>query len=124
MVDTHAFSKPELIPVPEFLPRLDRNFRPAVLANRAFERETAESGVPLVIGLERDNGKFSRFETKAFPDQHPDAAANLYIAERLLKFLLWQRGGYKAFIGGPSSVGEYLQKCYSTSGDRRFDYHF
>jgi predicted NBD/HSP70 family sugar kinase len=124
MMDTHTVLNPNFIPVPEFLPPLDPGFRPAALAHRAFERETSEIGVPLVIGLERENGKFSRFETKAFPDNHPYAAANLYFAERLLKFLLWQRGGYKAYIGGPRSVGEYLQKCYSPAGERRFDYHF
>jgi predicted NBD/HSP70 family sugar kinase len=42
----------------------------------------------------------------------------------LLKFLIWQRGGYKAYIGGPRSIGNYLRKCYSPTGERQFDYHF
>ena len=124
MVKNKPLPKTEWIPVPGFMPPLDPGFRPAALAHRIFARETAENGVPLVIGLERENGKISRFEATVLPDDHPETAANLYFAERWLKFLLWQRGGYKAYIGGPLGVGEHLQVCYSPSGERRFDYHF
>ena len=112
-----------LIP-PKLLPPLDPDFRPAVLANRAFERTVAEAGVPLVIGLQRDGGKATRFETRVFPEGHPSAAANLPYVERLVKFLLWQKGGYKVFIGGPRSVGEFIQRCYAPGGARAFDFDF
>jgi predicted NBD/HSP70 family sugar kinase len=103
---------------------LDEGFRPAVLANRAFQQDVAGTGEQLIIGLERDNGKLSRFETRVLPERHPRAEANLHYVERLLKFLIWQRGGYKAYIGGPRSIGNYLRKCYSPTGERQFDYHF
>jgi predicted NBD/HSP70 family sugar kinase len=80
--------------------------------------------VPLVLGLERVNGSLSRFETLVFPDDHPQAAANLMYAERLVKFLLWQKGGWKVYVGGPRRVGEYIQACYAPDGARAFDYHF
>ncbi|MFW6116596.1 MAG: ROK family protein [bacterium] len=108
------------------MPPLDKGFRPAVLANRAFRREVDESkaGVPLVLGLERPGGAVSRFETEVFPEDHPWSDANLMYAERLFKFLLWQRGGWKAYVGGPRSVGSYIRVCYSPGGAREFDYHF
>jgi predicted NBD/HSP70 family sugar kinase len=111
---------------PNFVPPLDAAFRPAVLANRAFRREleTAGGGVPLVIGLERTSGAISRFETRVFPAAHPRAAANMMYAERLFKFLIWQRGGYKAYVGGPHAIGDYIQKCYAPDGQRAFDLHF
>jgi predicted NBD/HSP70 family sugar kinase len=112
-----------LIP-PQLTPPLDDEFRPAALANRAFEIETSQAGIPLIIGLEREAGKVSRFETRIYPEGHPGAAVNPYYAERLLKFLLWQRGGNKIFIGGPSNIGKYLQTCYSPHGKRKFEYHF
>ena len=58
---------------PKFVPPLDPNFRPAVLANRAFRKEVTASGVgvPLVLGLERAEGEVSRFETQVFPEGHP-----------------------------------------------------
>lgn len=109
---------------PRFLPPLDGNFRPAALAHRAFTEEVGAQGVPLIIALERDADKISRFETRVFPEDHPRAGANLFYAERLVKFLLWQRGGYRLYIGGPSSIGEHIRKCYSPEGPRQFDYHF
>jgi predicted NBD/HSP70 family sugar kinase len=111
---------------PRYLPPLDPGFRPAVLTNRAFAKAVvaAGSGVPLVLALERANGELSRFETMVFPKGHPQAEANLQYAERLVKFLLWQRGGWKVYVGGPRSIGEYIQKLYSADGERKFDYHF
>ncbi len=111
---------------PHFVPPLDPGFRPAVLANRAFRAEVEASrvGVPLVIGLERTGGTLSRFETMVFPEKHPRAGANLRYAERLVKFLLWQRGGWKVYIGGPRSIGEHIRRTYAPDGPRAFDYHF
>jgi predicted NBD/HSP70 family sugar kinase len=109
---------------PQFVPPMDDEFRPAVLANRAFEKEATAVSVPLVFGLEREAGKLSRFETRVFPETHPRAGANPYYAERILKFLIWQRGGSKVYIGGPRSIGEHLQRCYTPAGKRDFDYHF
>lgn len=111
---------------PTFVPPLDEEFRPAVLANRAYQQEVEESGagVPLVIGLERAADSVSRFETTVFPDEHPRAGANRLYVERLVKFLLWQRGGWKVYVGGPRGIGEYLQQCYAPAGPRAFDFHF
>jgi predicted NBD/HSP70 family sugar kinase len=114
-----------LIP-PTFVPPLEPEFRPAVLTNRAFRQEVAASGrgVPLAIGLERADGGISRFDTVAFPDGHPRADANLAYAERLVKFLLWARGGWKVTVGGPQAVGEHIARTYAPGGARAFDYHF
>ncbi len=100
---------------PSIVPPLDPGFRPAVLANRAFRQAVAASGVgvPLVLGLERVNGSLSRFETTVFPDDHPQADANLMYAERLVKFLLWQHGGWKVYVGGPRHIGEYIRATYA-----------
>ncbi|HRK35735.1 MAG TPA: ROK family protein [Candidatus Hydrogenedentes bacterium] len=111
---------------PRQTPPLDPEFRPAVLANHAFLREVDESGagVPLVLGLERADGSISRFETQVYRDGHSRSRANLEYAERLLKFLLWQRGGWRVYVGGPKSIAEHLAKCYSPTGPRAFDYQF
>ncbi|MCX6035141.1 MAG: ROK family protein [Chloroflexi bacterium] len=109
---------------PKLVPPLENAFRPAVLANRAFEKEVADVGVPLVIGILRDKGELARFTTKVFPEGHPRVQANLPYVERLIKFLLWQRGGFKVYIGGPNSIGDYIRKCYAPDGERKFDYHF
>jgi predicted NBD/HSP70 family sugar kinase len=113
----------ELIP-PKIFPPLDEGFRPAILANRNFQVQVSPIGVPLVIALERSGGEFSRFETTVYPHGHPKAEANLQYVERLVKFLLWQRGGFRIYIGGPRDIGEYISKCYAPEGRQKFDYHF
>jgi predicted NBD/HSP70 family sugar kinase len=111
---------------PNWVPPLDTGFRPAVLANRAFLREVEASGsaVPLAIGLERPDGSTSRFETRVFPDDHPRAGANLVFSERLVKFLLWQQGGWKLYVGGPRQIGDHIRRVYSPGGARSYDSSF
>lgn len=111
---------------PRFVPPLDAGFRPAVLANRKFLKEVEESGagVPLVLGLRRGDGSLSRFETRAYAENHERALSNLPYAERLLKFLLWQRGACEVYVGGPRCVGGYIAEAYAPDGLREFDFHF
>lgn len=107
---------PTIFPTP-----LDPKFQPAILFKRHYVAAVKNSGraVPLVIGLERENKLVSRFETVVFPE--PDAATLLY-AERLVKYLLWSRGGWKLHIGGPKAIGDLIQKYYAPRGKRKFDY--
>ncbi|MCP5115754.1 MAG: ROK family protein, partial [bacterium] len=44
--------------------------------------------------------------------------------ERIVKFLLWQRGGWKVYVGGPAEIGNHIRAVYSATGDRRFDADF
>ena len=99
---------------------LDPGFLPAALFNRSFRKAVIASGkgVPLVLGLERENGLVSRFETRVLPAS--DASTLRYV-ERLVKFLLWSRGGWKLHYGGPVSIGESIRKTYSSRGARKFD---
>ncbi len=106
--------KPQ-IPAP-----LDPEFLPAALFNRNYIARAKASGkaVPLVIGVEREHELLSRYETVVLPDGD---AETLRYAERLVKFLLWARGGWRVWIGGPKSIGAHIQRCYSTTGERAFD---
>lgn len=99
---------------------LDPNFQPAILFNRSYTAAVAASGqgVPLVLGLERENGLVSRFETQVFPKG--DVVTLRYV-ERIVKFLIWSRGGWKLHFGGPKAIGEFIRKTYSPRGARRFD---
>jgi predicted NBD/HSP70 family sugar kinase len=111
---------------PRIRPPLDPDFRPAVLANRHFQKEvkTSGGGVPLIIGLERSDGAVSRFETRVFPEGHARFEANLAYAERIFKFLLWQWGGWKAWIGGPRRIADHIRAAYAPDGARAFDHNF
>lgn len=105
---------------PAFTAPLDPGFLPAVLFNRHYVASAQATGkaVPLVIGLERECGLVSRFETVVKPTA--DAETLLYV-ERIVKFLLWARGGWKLHLGGPKAIGEAIKKTYSARGARKFD---
>jgi len=108
---------------PKIMPVLDQDFQPASLVNRAFLSavDSSGKGVPLIIALERSNGLISTYKTRVFAEDSEYAESNFFYVERLVKTLLWQRGGWKIIIGGPHSVGEYIRKAYSESGFRKFD---
>jgi predicted NBD/HSP70 family sugar kinase len=108
---------------PKMHPVLDKGFRSAALENRNFLEGVRKSGkgVPLVIALERGSGLISVYKTQVYEEGSGMNEANLYYAERLVKALLWQRGGWKVTVGGPKSIGEYIIKTYSKGGAREFD---
>jgi len=105
---------------------LDPEFRPPALANRLFREEVKASGqgVSLVIGIERSGGMVSRYETEVFPSNHRQAEENLDYVAQLVKFLLWQRGGWRVIIGGPAQVGEYVKKVFTSGEEHGFDADF
>jgi predicted NBD/HSP70 family sugar kinase len=102
------------------VPPLDPDFQPAVLFNHHYVAAAKATcrAVPLVLGLERENGLISRYETVTLPSA--DEATARYV-ERLVKFLLWSRGGWRLFIGGPKPIADFIRKTYSRRGARRFD---
>lgn len=105
---------------------LDPGFRPAALAMRAHRAlvDDAGGGSPLVIALECPDGSVSRFESAVLPEEHSQSENSLHFAERVFKFLLWQRGGGTAHIGGPRYIGEHIKAVYSPKGLRSFDARF
>ncbi|HUR47792.1 MAG TPA: hypothetical protein VMZ27_18045 [Candidatus Saccharimonadales bacterium] len=108
---------------PKVVPVLDAAFRPAVLANRAFRKTARESGqsVPVQIALQRASDSISRFETEILPPGHPQAGGNFIYVERLIKFLLWSRGGGQVHFAGPADIGRQLQQYYAESATGKFD---
>ncbi len=111
---------------PKILPPLDEDFIPAVLYNHAFQKEVlaCREAELLVLALERHNGGIGRLERRLFVADHPRAGENLYFAERLLKFMLWQYGGWKIYIAAPQAVVDHIRDIYSPHGKRAFDYQF
>ncbi|MGE5251172.1 MAG: ROK family protein [Bacteroidota bacterium] len=109
---------------PRIGPPLDPGFRPAVLYDRLFRTALGEAGAPLALGLERGTGQFSRLDLHVFPPDHPAFDANFRYIERISKFLLWQRGGYRLYVAGSPAIAADLSEVYSEQGPRSFDYRF
>jgi predicted NBD/HSP70 family sugar kinase len=107
---------------PRIRPALDPEFVPAALWNRSYR--ALGPTLPLAIALERGDGSVSVFRTAVLPHEGAGAELNYRYVERLVKFLLWQKGGYRIAIAGPGEIGEAIRRGYSPTGARAFDYEF
>ncbi|MFP6901629.1 MAG: ROK family protein, partial [Opitutales bacterium] len=111
---------------PRVQPPLDPIFRPAASWNRAFAGLVAESGspVPVRFALEQSTDSIFCHDAEILPSQHPQAQLNFRFAERLLKFLLWSRGGCRVYFDGPLELGEALRSHFKDTPTGRFDADF
>jgi predicted NBD/HSP70 family sugar kinase len=105
------------------LPPLDPQFRPAVLANRTFRAQVRQAGQPLPVrlALEQTDGSVYHFSTEIVPETAPQAAANFTYLERILKFLLWSRGGWRVYFDGPAALAAKLAAHYRETATGKFD---
>ena len=79
--------------------RLDKQFMPMVKVLDDFSLAVAkEGGKPVVIAVERNDGYISTYALDVYKDGHDEE--NYGIAERIIKTLLWLRGGFKVYIAG------------------------
>ena len=110
---------------PKFEAKLDKGFQPLVLVFNDFIKRAKEAnGEKLVIGIERNNGFISTFPMTVFPDGTGHDEENLALVERIVKTLLWVKGGYKIIIAGSKLIFEGISKIYSLEGARAFDNKF
>ncbi|HEX4084369.1 MAG TPA: ROK family protein [Chthoniobacteraceae bacterium] len=107
-------------------PVLDPGFLPAVIWNRSYRERLHRDSTPrpLSLAIERGDGTVSVFNTEVFPHEGGYAQLNRKYVERLLKFLLWQRGGFRVTIGGDSAITSMVKSIYNPAGERAFDYAF
>jgi predicted NBD/HSP70 family sugar kinase len=104
-------------------PALDPGFLPAVLWNRAYQaRVRATRGsVELGIALVRQDGTTFTHKTRILPSTAAHAGLNRKYVERLVKFLLWQKGGGTILVKGCDPVARMLAAAYTEKGLRAFD---
>ena len=96
---------------------LDPGFMPMSVVYRDFEAAVkAEGGEKLTIGLERNDGLTSVFTIEVFKDGTGHDEENHEFVERLVKTLLWARGGYKVIIAGSAVIAEAIKADYAEDG--------
>ncbi len=104
---------------------LDKDFMPMAIVYRDFESAVkAEGGEKLTIALERNNGLTSVYTVEVFKDGTGHDEENYKFVERLVKTLLWTRGGYKIIIAGSKHIADKIKADYSEGGKRAFDCDF
>ncbi len=104
-------------------PVLDPEFVPAVLWNRTYRKRCADDpgSTDLAIGLSRPDGTTFLEQTRILPYEEGNAALTGKFVERMIKTLLWQKGGSRIFVGGSEPIAAMIRDCFSPAGARAFD---
>jgi len=102
----------------------DPGYQPMELVLRAYEADVAKSEKqPVVIAIVRNQGYTSTMKMDIYKDGTNDEK-NFAVLDRVVKTLLWARGGYKIVVCGSKPVYEYFKAAYDFGGSRDFDRGF
>ena len=102
------------------VPVLDPEFMPLMRFNRAF---LADAKKPIGIAVERADGQMASCRT--FIHGTPElAGADHYYIERIVKTILWMKGGFKVYVSGDEGTYEYLRSVYCAGGQQEFDWDY
>ena len=100
-------------------PVLDPDFLPIGLWNKAFLKTATKD---VAFALERENGQVAVCRTKLHGTAEM-AEADRYYADRLVKCMLWQKGGFKVYVTD-ETIYRQLKAAYAPGGSRAFDADF
>ena len=101
-------------------PELDPGFLPMHAFNEAF---LADAHKPIGIAVERSGGQMAAVETFIHGDDAMREADRYYI-ERLVKTLLWMKGGFRIYVRGDRDIADYLRSVYCEGGQQHFDWDY
>ena len=101
-------------------PKLDPGFIPIHLFNEAFLKDAAK---PVGVAVERADGQMASVKTFIHGTAEMKDADNYYI-NRIVKTILWMKGGFRIFVSGDKNIYEYLKAAYSEGGIQEFDRGF
>jgi len=102
------------------IPVLDPGFIPIAKFNRAFLKNASR---PVAVAVERADGQMASVRTMIHGTPEYEAADRYYI-NRLVKTILWMKGGFRIYVSGDEDIYQYLKEAYSDGGIQDFDYHF
>ncbi len=111
---------------PKFTPELDPGFIAPVLWNKAFEDKVAATpgSHDLDIALTRLDGTCFRWSGRVLPHEGENIELNNKYVERIVKFLLWMKGGCTILVAGDDAIADMLAATYCQGGAREFDWDF
>ena len=112
-----------LVVEPKHRPVLDPDFVPAELWNRAYEEwaEIDPRRTPVVVGVTRPDGTIFRHEIRVLPHEGQNIPLNLKYVERIIKLMLWMKGGSGIIIAGHPELAKTVSGLYMPGGARSFD---
>ncbi len=101
-------------------PLLDPEFMPIGLFNKAFLKSAKK---PISLAVERSNGQIATVHTYIHGTEEM-AQADAYYVDRLIKQILWMKGGFRVYVSGDEMVYNNLKSAYGENGSRAFDADF
>jgi len=105
--------------------KLEPEFMPMVKVINDFKASVANAdSQKIVISVERNNGLMAEYKLDVYKDNTGHDEENYEIVERIVKTLLWAKGGYKVYIAGSKNIYERIAKDYCIGGAREFDFNF
>ncbi len=102
------------------MPELDAGFVPMAGFFAAHQKKAAE---PFAVAVERSGGAVSVWDTNVIGTARHRAADEYYL-DRLVKFLLWARGGWHVTLCGDAQLAESVKAAYAPGSGRGFDADF
>ena len=102
------------------VPSLDPGFLPL---NRYYESFRKDAKEPFDIAVERAGGQMAVLKT-AIHGTPEFFDADVYYVERLVKTILWMKGGFKVYLAGNEAVCDAIAKFYSAGGQQEFDWDY
>ena len=104
----------------ENIPELDPGFIPLYKFNQAFLKDAKK---PVGIAVERSDGEMAVCRTFIHGTEEMRKADHYYI-NRLVKTILWMKGGFKIYVSGDEDTYDYLSAAYSAGGEPAFDWDY
>ncbi len=105
--------------------KLEPEFMPMVKVINDYKAAVAKSdSQKVVIAVERNNGLVAVYNLDIFKDETGHDEENYGIVERIIKTLLWAKGGYKVYIAGSKYLYDRIADDYRIGGAREFDFNF
>ena len=104
----------------DHVPELDPGFIPMLRFNQAFLKDAKK---PVSVAVERADGQMATVHTFIHGTAEMEQADHYYI-NRIVKTILWMKGGFKIYVAGDEGIFEYLKKAFAPGGEQDFDYGY
>ncbi len=102
------------------LPPLDPAFIPL---GRFYEEFLKDAKEPFDVAVERSQGQMAVYRTFVHGTEEL-RDADIYYIDRIIKTLLWMKGGFRVYLAGNEAVCDAMKNHYSAGGSRDFDFDY
>ncbi len=105
--------------------KLEPEFLPLVKVINDFKAAVAKSeSQNVTIAVERNGGLIAVYKTDIYKDNTGHDEENHAVLDRIIKTLLWAKGGFKVYICGSKNIYDRVANDYRVGGKREFDFNF